>query len=654
MSDPLRRIVVVLAAGILVLGVVVAVSLELGPQPPTFSAAPIPRVPTSGPDETIATRTFRDYSLVPGDTIRPLGKALESRLWQIDGVWWAVLLEPKSRTTHIFRLASDGTAWTDTGIVVDERPGAVADALWDGGHLYVATAVPGRARENGGRVTRFSPTADGFAMDPNFPIRLGERGLTAISVTRDSSGRLWAAFVQDSAVRIAHSLDDDAVWSPPAQLPSATDRVGEADLATLVTMDNGQVGILWTRTEAHTVSFAVRGDADPLDRWSPAEVALRDMPLSDNPISLKAVTGGRVAATVELSADAGSSGGADPHAVAIVRDPGGTWRAALLARVEDHLGPPTLLADADGKQIHVLASSPRAGGQVYLKSAEVERLEFAAGRGVPVMTDPSDPNIADPTSTKQPVSLEAGIVVAAFDRTSGTIWHSVIGTGRVAAASPSPSAGGSATLTSPPSPPPAAPVKTIYIDDNFDPWPLDQPIGNGWVMRSEDPPDALRAGAEPGTNGRHAVLRTATGTAVRACKSFTPVTAGTLVIRERVRFDAQGASDMVIGSVRDPGGESASVRFGQGGTFAYYAGQVKVRTTVPARAGTWYRSILRVRPAAGTYDWTLTTDGGDVLVRVAQIKFRDAEASEASSLCVQTADGKAGLTMRFDDVVVSD
>jgi hypothetical protein len=172
-------------------------------------------------------------------------------------------------------------------------------------------------------------------------------------------------------------------------------------------------------------------------------------------------------------------------------------------------------------------------------------------------------------------------------------------------------------------------------------------------MRDGDPPDALTAVDDLSGDGRHARLLTAGEAAVRACKSFTAVAGGALVVETRVYLDAIGTGDAVISSLRDRSGESASVRFGQGGTFAYYAGPTKVRATAAFRTKTWYRSVVTVRPGRGTYDWLVTTDGGDVVLRVERVPVRDAAATAVSSLCLQTSDGKAGLGLRFDDVVVT-
>jgi hypothetical protein len=644
MPDRSRRIGVIAAVLISALGLVVAVSLQTaGPQPSLEPQPSTARPTESAAGETI--RTFRDFSVLPGEPPERIGLSHQSRLWSIDGRWWGALVEPASRETRIFELSADMATWRDTGVLIDERIGAVADALWQGEHLYVATTVPGRATANGPRLSRFSIGSDGrFTLDPDYPVRIADGGVRGVSLARDSAGRLWAAFVREGAVLVAHSTVDEAVWSAPERLPSQVQVGGPDDVAALVATDDGRLGIAWADGPAKTVRYAGRADSDPPERWSAAEVALEDLPLSDNAISAAAAPGGRIAIAVETAvADETGAGLAEGQSLVLVRDADGAWRRTVLSRVEDHLGPPTVVADGRAGELHVFSSTPRRGGQIYLKSTAIERLEFPAGRGTLVITDPADPKIAVPTSTKQPADLEAGLVVLGFDAETGTYWHAVIGPiGSGGEPSPSPSASGG----------PAAGPAT-YIHDTFDPWPAGEPIANGWQMRDGDPPDALTAVDDAAGAGRHARLVTSGAAAVRACKSFTAVAGGTLVVETRVQLDAIGSADAVIASVRDRSGESASVRFGQGGTFAYYAGPTKVRSTVAFRTKTWYRSVVTVRPSRGTYDWLVTSDDGRVLLRVERVPLRDAAATAVSSLCLQTSEGKAGLGLRFDDVVVT-
>ena len=107
----------------------------------------------------------------------------------------------------------------------------------------------------------------------------------------------------------------------------------------------------------------------------------------------------------------------------------------------------------------------------------------------------------------------------------------------------------------------------------------------------------------------------------------------------------------MITSLRDRSGEAASVQFGQGGTFAYYAGDTKVRTTVPIHLDRWYRSVVTADLDAKTYDWRLTDAAGKQVLRVRGIPFRDKATTQLSSICISSSTAADG--MRFDDVSVS-
>jgi hypothetical protein len=659
--DRTRRVGIIAAVLITALGVMVAVSLPTaGPRP---SIEPDPSsVRPSEPADDLTIQGFRDFSVLPGEPPERIGLSHQSRLWSIEGRWWGALVDPRSRETRIFELSPDRSTWRDTGVLIDERAGAVADALWADGHLYVATIVPGRSTANGPRVSRFSRGQDGtFTLDPDFPVRIADGGLRGVSLARDSAGRLWAAFVREGEVLVAHSTVDEAVWGAPERLPSQLAAGGVDDVAALVATDGGRLGIVWTDGPEKAVRFADRADSDPPERWSAAEAALEELPLSDNAVSVAAAPGARVAIAVETTVDQTAAGAEAGQTLVLVRDADGAWRRTILSRVEDHLGPPTVVVDGRSGNLHVFSPSPRRGGAIYLKSSDDERLEFPAGLGTPVISDPSTPKVAVPTSTKQPVDLDAGLVLLGFDAETGTYWHAVIGSngsngGPSPSAGVSPSTGASPSVGVSPSPSASAGavlVPATFIHDTFDPWPAGEPIGNGWRMRDGEPPEALTAVQDAGGPGRHARLLTPGNAGVRACKSFSAVTAGTLVVEARVQLDAIGATDAVITSLRDQSGESASVRYGQGGTFAYYAGATKVRSTVIIRPKTWYRSVVTIRPARGTYDWLLANEAGKVLLRVERVPFRDKAATAVSSVCFQTSDGKAGLGLRFDDVVVS-
>lgn len=658
MTDTGRRFAIVLVALTAILGVAVAVSIA-GPTPaplPTYSSAPRTAIPAEEL-EPLTSQAFKDYTVLPGEPTEPAGQELQSRLWTIDGRWWAAMVEPVSRETRIYELSLDGSTWADSRVRLDERPGAMADVLWSDDHLYVVSAVPGRATSNGVRVSRFSRQPDGrFLLDPNFPVRLTERGVSATSIARDETGRLWAAFVQDGRVLVAHSTVDDAVWDAPEPVPADAAPVGESDVATLIDDGTGGLGLIWSNSSDQSIRFAERAATDPPEQWSASEVALEGLPLADEPISATSDGDGTIFVAVETAvADQPDAGRSDPGSVLLVRGTEGTWRSALISRVEDHLGHQIALVDPAAAEVYVFGTSPRHGGSMHLMRAGIDRLQFPVGLGETVIADPGNPEIGYLTSAKGPIDLESGVVVLGFDDQTGFYWHAVIGPAGGTPPSPTPPASNlaSPSLASPSLAPPPVIGPSALFTDNFDPWPLDGPIGGGWGLDPTGVPGTLSAVQDASGSGINAHLQPGGPAAVRACKTFTPVAAGTLTAEVRVLLDGIGAADAVITSLRDQAGESVSVRFGQGGTFAYYSGQAKVRSAVPIAINTWYRSAVTVRLESRTYDWRLSRDDGSRVVQVKAIPFRESTANQVSEICVQTSLGAPKAGLRFDDVRIS-
>ena len=654
MTDTGRRIAIVLAALTAILGVAVAVSLA-GPTPPplpTGSFAPPSTLPLEELD-ALTIRAFKDFSVLPGEPTEPAGRALQSRLWTIDGHWWAAMVEPVSRETRIYELSPDGSTWADSGVRLDDRPGAMVDVLWSDEHLYLVSAVPGRSTSNGVRVSRFSRQPDGgFLLDPNFPVGLTERGVSAASIARDATGRLWAAFVQDGRVLVAHSTVDDAVWAAPQPVPGDAAPVTAGDVAALVDDGDGGLGLIWSNTNDQSIRFVERAAPDPPEHWSEAEVAFEGLPLGDEPISAATDGDGSIFVAVETAvADQPDAGRSDPGSVMLVRGTDGTWRSALISRVEDHLGQPIALADPAEAEVYVFATTPRHGGSIHLLRAGLDRLQFPVGLGETAIADPGNPEIGYLTSAKGAIDLKGGLVVLGFDDKSGFYWHAVIGAAGGTAPSSSPTASNLASPSS--APPPSVLDPAALFSDNFDAWPVDGPISGGWQLEPAGVAGSLIAVQDASGSGNNAQLLPEGPATVRACKAFTPVVAGTLQAEVRVLLEGIGAADAVITSLRDQAGESVSVRFGQTGRFAYYADQAKVRSAVPIALGTWYRSAVTVHLESQTYDWRLSRDDGSRILEVKAIPFRESTANQVSEICVQTSVGAKKAGLRFDDVRIS-
>src|ERR687883_306037 len=85
---------------------------------------------------------YRDFSFSASSVDNPTGEKPQSKLWFNDGTWWASMFNRTVEEYHIYRYDRAAHTWSDTGTLIDERNSSKADCLWDGSHLYCATAGP--------------------------------------------------------------------------------------------------------------------------------------------------------------------------------------------------------------------------------------------------------------------------------------------------------------------------------------------------------------------------------------------------------------------------------------------------------------------------------------------------------------------------------
>lgn len=613
---------------------------------PATSIPPLPSRPviTKNPD----TASFADETL-PNTVSDPIGPPTATPIWQADGRWFGALLDPLSLQTRLYQLSGDGAAWQETGRVIDERQNAVVDVVTTARHVYIASVVRNRSTASGIRLTRYTrdPTT-GYRPDADFPVFLTDRGVETLSLAADSTGRLWLAFIRDGAIVETHSTGSDAVWSTPVAVPGSG-TLAAGDVAGLVPFGPSRLGLVWSEITSSRVRFVSRADGDAAGAWSPPEVVSDGLALKRNALSVTAE--GADGVVVSIASDARSSLGnppTSPRLIVVRRSGAGAWSTGVVSRVQDRHDAAAIAVDETNGELDVVAlrSTPEGAGWV-LKRSTVARLEFDSGPGQDIapLTGPPPAILAEPHLAKGPADPASGILVVGFDTASHRYVHSLIvatDTG-IATGSPGPSAGAS--------PPPILPI--VMLDDTFEPLAVGTQAPAGWQPTTGSPTKPI---AVANITGRNHILRLTSpaATETRACKDFGPVERGVVTATTIVRLGAIGTADATLVSLRFHGNEAALGRFGIGGTFAYYAGATKIRTTAAWKPGTWYRSIAKVDLDRRTWSWSVFVDGSSApLVRVDSIPFREPTATSVGSICIQTSSGKAGLTLDVDRVVVT-
>jgi PKD repeat protein len=373
------------------------------------------------------------------------GEKPESKLWWNDGFWWAAMFDAASQTHHIFRLDRSTQTWVDTGTLLDNRPRSRSDVLWDGARLYVASHVFASSASaatsgNPARLYRFSydPATDTYSRDAGFPVQINNYSTETLTIDKDSSGVLWATWVQGSSVYVNSTTGGDAVWGAPFALPSSGATGLDADdISAVAAFGGNQVGVMWSNQPASAMYFAVHADGAARELWQASRTAVQGPNSADDHINLKQLQGdpsGRIFAAVKTSLDDAGGTTSAPQILVLARDRAtGDWSSYVFGRLSDCHTRPILLLDSEHQVLHVLATAPDSGcpfsgaaGTIFHKSSSLASISFPSGRGTPVMRDAASPNLNNVTGSKQSLNATTGLVALASNDVTKRYWHADI------------------------------------------------------------------------------------------------------------------------------------------------------------------------------------------------------------------------------------
>lgn len=392
----------------------------------------------------------------------PTSDKPQSKLWYVDGFWWADMFDTVSRTWHIFRLDRTTGNWVDTKVANDTRANTLGDALWDGSHLYIASHVVAYNSEssfkastsgNPARLYRYSysTATKTFKLDSGFPSVITGNSSESMTIDKDSTGTLWATWTQVSgssttgftnAVYVNATNGSDTSWGTPFIIPVAGNRPAPDDISSVVAYGKSKIGVMWSNQVDQTVYWAVHPDGAPIGTWSGGP-AIRGNKQADDHLNLKAVqadTSGRVFAAVKTSADETANPvSTDPQILLLSYLPGtGAWTSSAFGSLAGCHTRPQVVLDEEHAVVYVVATGPSSStgcpapgtpGTIYMKSAPMSDPVFSSGRGTAIIRDAANANMNNPTTTKQSVTGASGLVVLAGNPSTARYWHADVSLG---------------------------------------------------------------------------------------------------------------------------------------------------------------------------------------------------------------------------------
>jgi trimeric autotransporter adhesin len=370
----------------------------------------------------------------------PTGEKPESKLWWNDGSWWGSLYHPGSAGYRIFRLNTSTQTWVDTGTPLDNRANSKADTLWDAGtgklyvasHVFASTGTSASAAESS-RLYRFTYNAStkAYVLDSGFPVLINQSKSETLVIDKDSKGRLWSTWVQGGQVYVNRTLCnpgcDDRSWGTPfvpsvnGVHPNSTS-VKSDDISSLVSFGANRIGLMWSNQNHSAMYFAIHDDASGDTTWQASRTALQGPGSADDHINLASLLAdgsGRVFAVTKTSHSSSSA----PLIMLLVRNPSnGEWTSHVHSTKQFNQTRPIVLIDESASVLHVFTADT-GGGTIYHKSTPISNISFASGKGTPVLHDDDARNLNNPSSTKQNVNNQTGLVVIGGNDTTLRYWH---------------------------------------------------------------------------------------------------------------------------------------------------------------------------------------------------------------------------------------
>ncbi len=158
-------------------------------------------------------------------------------------------------------------------------------------------------------------------------------------IDKDTTGMLWATWIQNSQVHVSHTNGSDSSWVTPFVLPGPGTTVNIDDISSVIHFqksgETGRIGVMWSNQNDSKVYFAIHVDGDADTVWDSSKTALQGPGDADDHINLKSVQSdgsGKVYAAIKTSHSSSSA----PLIMALVFNPTtGTWSNSVAGRVSD-------------------------------------------------------------------------------------------------------------------------------------------------------------------------------------------------------------------------------------------------------------------------------------------------------------------------------
>lgn len=393
-------------------------------------------------------------------TSTPTGtKRAESVLWFNDGTWWGNLWDTATSDFHIFWFDAATQQWVDTKVRTETRAETHHDVLWDGTTLYVAShkfVKDGVAPVSGypTKLYRYNYNASTKTYALLSTTQINNYRTETLTIDKDTTGRLWATWVQDNTVYLNVTGTDGETWGTPFAHPDTANSASLAnvnldDTSALVAFGPGKMGLMWSRQVGDSTDgfyWSVHADGESTTEWSTPTPVVTGQRSGDDHMNLKWLdsSGGRVFAAVKTSFTSSSQ---PLIQLLAMTTSDGEWTAHTIAPVSECPNRAIVVIDEAAQQLRTFATYPKpsgttdagvcttSGGAIWEKSSSLDTISFTATK-TPRIVD-ADQYVHNVSSTKQNINngrtggtstTGSGLLLIADVNATKRYWHHYDGT----------------------------------------------------------------------------------------------------------------------------------------------------------------------------------------------------------------------------------
>lgn len=305
------------------------------------------------------------------------GEKPQSKVWNYDNKWWAVLAD--SEGTHIWKMQSnhDELKWIRK-LKISDSSNTYADCklnsnlvhilLFDKSTTPVSTKLISIEYDTKlDSYNRWSLNAVPLCLD------FENNSIETATIDLDGQNKLWLAYEKDNKINVRWSNSPYSKWSKEIVL---YDGVKDDDICSVIRLNN-KIGVLWSNQKTKRFGFKFHEDTSVPDVWSEDEIPGNKYAveigagMSDDHLNMAVSNDSTLYCAVKTSYDKNGY----TKIGLLIRHPNGNW--SKLYKVSENGTRPIVVLNESAQNIKILYTSTEAGGDIIYKESDCEKIKFS-------------------------------------------------------------------------------------------------------------------------------------------------------------------------------------------------------------------------------------------------------------------------------------